>query len=113
MLECNVTVTLVRHVKHTDRDEYVCHVLNGCSWYGAEGDTLSNQGETPSANYRVRIPEESLTAGLMPTAGDFVVYGAVNISNKRELAHQKSFRIGHVGDNRRGVHLRHVVVSDA
>ena len=111
MLACNETVTLVRHQKTADADTYNCHVIVGVSWFGKDGNVLSNDGEHPSELVTVRIPER-LVPDPLPKAGDYMIRGVLGACpNRRALDGLEGFRVDYVGDNRRLSLLRHVVVK--
>lgn len=113
MLACNVTVTLIRHLRSGDEDSYSCHVIEGVSWYEEAGSTLAVVGEKPAATVTVRIPA-AIAPNPLPGAGDYLVKGVVaSCPDRKALNAMNGFRIAFVGDNRRLKHLRHVVVKSA
>ncbi len=106
-------MTWVQHLPTPEGDDCQCHILRGCSWYGRRGDEPGKDGQTPQDGYTVRIPEELLPEGNLPQAGDYMVRGPMaQYTGVRCLNGEDYFRVGSVGDNRRGVHLRHIVVKD-
>ncbi len=113
MRQCNETVTLVRHIAEANADCYECEVIVGVSWFGKRGSVpVQGGGITPRDEYTVRIPEE-LVPEIPPKDGDLLVRGVLGAyDGKRSLTGREYFRISYVGDNRRGVFLRHLVVKN-
>ena len=110
MLDCDKTVTLIRHVATADGDTYTCTVIHGCSWQTADGDHLGESGEAPGSAYVVHIPEDRVP-GILPAPGDFMALGAVQtVTGRVDLSAAQHFRVSKVTDNRRGVFLGHVKV---
>ena len=113
MLDCNKTVTLVRHVATTAGDTYPCTVIHGCSWQATDGDILGASGEAPGSGYVVHIPEERVP-DILPTPGDFMALGAVQaVTGRKDLQGLQHFRVSKVIDNCKGIFLRHVKVVGA
>lgn len=112
MLDCDQTVTLLRHVESQNTDAYEATVMAGCSWDSREADSLGSGGESPNCQYTVMLPEEMVT--VLPQPGDIMALGAVpGASSREDLAGVPHFRVSGVFDRRRGVFLRHVKVVGA
>ena len=111
-LACTELVTLVRHVQTSEGDSYRKETISGVSWYEKVSDSLSTIGETPSAQFIVRIPADVCPVEL-PAQGDFLVKGRVPpgfVFDPKKLAGPGCFRIATVGNNLR-CFLPHVVVK--
>lgn len=112
LLACDEHVILVRHVQTHDGDSYTREEIDGVSWFEKIGDSLSSNGETPSAQIIVRIPAD-VCPETLPAEGDFLVKGFLPPRfqfNPRNLAKVNCFRIATVGNNLR-CFLPHVVVK--
>lgn len=112
MLDCNQTVTLLRHTQQRDGDSYEAVVIPGCSWDYTDADALGSTGEAPASVYTVMMPEEVVT--VLPAPGDFLALGAApGAVSRRDLEGLPYFRVSGVSDRRKGVFLRHVKVVGA
>ena len=112
MLDCDQTVTLLRHVESQNTDAYEATVMAGCSWDSREADSLGSGGESPNCQSTVMLPEETVT--VLPQPGDSMALGAVpGVSSREDLSGVPHFRVSGVFDRRRGVFLRHVKVVGA
>lgn len=113
MLLCNETVTIVRHIAEANADRYECAVIVGVSWFGKRGDAPSaSGGDAPKDAFTVRIPE-ALVPMVTPREGDILVRGILaEYTGKKCLKDREWFRVSSVGDNRRGVFIRHLVVKN-
>lgn len=112
LLACTETVTLVRHQQEPTGDVYRCEVIVGVSWHSKAGSMPGANGETPKAEFVVRIPAE-LAPDPLPKDGDYLVRGVLGAfdGSRRTLKDREYFQINYVGDNRRGVLLPHIVVK--
>lgn len=112
VLDCNQTVTLLRHVEGQSADAYEATVMAGCSWDSREADSLGSGGESPDCQYTVMLPEEIVT--VLPQPGDIMALGSIPATSSRgDLSGVPHFRVSGVFDRRRGVFLRHVKVVGA
>lgn len=61
MLGADKTVTIINHYfdKGTDADVYICHALNGCSWYAQLMNRSETNGLVHAQLYKVRIPADA------------------------------------------------------
>lgn len=113
MLGAGETVTIVRHLREKTGDSYSCRVIVGVSWFGKRGDKPSEpNGAAPNHSYSVRIPG-SKVPDVLPRPGDLAVRGILPFyESPKSLEGFEWFRIGQVGDNRRGRFLPHVVLKN-
>lgn len=109
MLESNLTLTLVKHIKTVDGDTYACHTVDGCSWFGKTTIATSADGAKPVNSFDVRIFDK--LTGHEPANGDYIVKGLIETVEKpADLKGWEHFRITAVGNNLRGI-LAHWRVS--
>lgn len=103
MLMCNEVVTLVRHIKLEDTDQYDCVAINGASWYSKTAISSTSTGVTSANVLTSRLPNRLLPDGKRPQKGDYLVRGTVTgVSSPADLKDMEYFRITAIGDNRRG-----------
>lgn len=101
MLACNKTVTVIHHVKGTEKDSYTCaHYINMASWFKKVTISTAGDGAKPSNTYECRIMTDD---AIIVSPGDYVAFGVVeNFTNIKELKNVDYFRVTAIGDNRRG-----------
>lgn len=115
MLACTETITVVQYGYdlETDMDTYTCTVIEGVSWHGKLVAAVENKGLTGATKVTVRIPEENMP-DITLKRGDYIVRGVVEtVKQQADLSGREYFTVLSVGDNRRGKHRRHWVVSGA
>ena len=108
MLACDETITLVRY----DGEAYNCTIIEGVSWFCKTQLSVQDSGVVAADVVTVRIPENHLPEGVMPEVGDFMVHGEVlQVDKRADLEAYTYASVVGVGDNRRGILRRHVVVT--
>ena len=115
VLMCNETITLIKHIRDVDGDQYEPIVITGVSWFGKFRISPSESGASSVNEITVRIPVEAMPKGVTPETGDYVARGAVESAEldfETVSALPDVFEVLSVGDNRRG-RLKHWRISGA
>lgn len=103
MFQCNVSVTLVRHLREDDGDRYLRVPVHGASWYAKTAVVKTEKGLTTGNVLKCRIPAQALGGAVVPAKGDYLVRGiAAEIGKVADLNQYEYFAVTGVGDNRRG-----------
>lgn len=90
MLMATEWVTLVRHVRTTTGDQYLCHACKG-SWHSQNKAAVTANGLQTARLVRCRVPVDGLTAEVASALGalapgDKVVRGMVTVPDGKAFA---------------------------
>lgn len=104
MLMCNEKITLVKHVKKADQDQYTAVVINGASWFGKVKISPTADGAASATEVTCRIPADKMPDGVVPEVGDYILRGETEEAPTLERLTESgnAFEVLSIGDNRRG-----------